>query len=122
MHVIVTDQVSLEAAAFFTMMNNPNLMLDHCLSSERVDTLLRFVEAHVGDCDTCGRRGIAFRGHCDDTPTRKNPHANHGNSFALQQFRVKSSDHTPKWYLNNAAGNALYTSETVENNKLWPYH
>ena len=55
-------------------------------------------------------------GHRDDTPsTKKDPHANHGNFLALLQFRVQAGDHILKRHQDNAAGNALYSSKTVQN-------
>ena len=114
---------SLEtAASFTTMMNNPDLTVDHLHSSERSRhaaenrlKLMSIAETVI----LCGRQGLVFRGHRDDTPsTKEDPHANHGNFLALLQFRVQAGDHILKQHLDNAAGNALYTSKTVQNEMI----
>ena len=111
---------SLETAASFTaMMSNPDLAVDHRLSSERSKRATENCLKLMCIAETvifCGRQGLAFRGHRDDTPsTKEDPHANHGNFLALLQFRVQAGDHVLKQHLDSAAGNALYTSKTVQN-------
>ena len=67
----------------------------------------------------CGRQGLAFRGHRDDTPAvREDPDANHGNFLALLHFSVQAGDEVLKQHLRTAAGNALYTSKTVQNEMI----
>ena len=110
---------SLEKAALFTkMMNNPDLTVDHRLSSERsmcaAENRLK-LKSIAETVIFCGRQGLAFRGHRDDTPTKENLHANHGNFLGLLQFRVQAGYHILKQHLEHAAGNALYTSKTVQN-------
>ena len=63
----------------------------------------------------CGRQGIALRGHRDDqTNVESNPLSNHGNFLALLQFCVQAGDHVLGNHLETAPANALYTSETVQ--------
>ena len=67
----------------------------------------------------CGRQGLAFRGHHDDTPsTKKDSCTNRGNFLALLHFRVQAGDQVLKEHLKRAAGNALYTSKTVQNEMI----
>ena len=49
---------------------------------------------------------------------RENPAANHGNFLALLQFRVQAGDQVLKEHLRTAAGNALYTSKTIQNEMI----
>ena len=114
---------ALEAAESFTMvMKNPGSAVDHRLSSERSRLAAENRLKLMSIAETvifCGRQGIAFRGHRDDMPSvRDDPHANHGNFLALLQFRVNSGDRVLKEHLENAAGNALYTSKTVQNEMI----
>ena len=67
----------------------------------------------------CGRQGLAFRGHRDDTPSvNADPHANHGNFRALLNFRAEAGDLVLKEHLEKAAGNALYISKTIQNEMI----
>ena len=114
---------SLEMAASFTAtMNHPDLAVDHGLSSERSKRAAENRLKLVSIAETvifCGRQGIAYRGHHDDTSSSKEDlHANHGNFLALLQFRVQAGDHILKQHLDSAAGNALYTSKTVQNEMI----
>lgn len=64
----------------------------------------------------CGRQGIALRGHRDDrTTVNEDPDHNHGNFWALLNFRVSSGDNVLEQHLKNTTGNASYTSKTVQN-------
>eukprot|EP00731_Ephydatia_muelleri_P012055 Em0006g949a len=64
----------------------------------------------------CGRQGIAMRGHRDDKPAiQENLCANHGNFLALLKFRIQAGDTMLQDHLLNSAGNALYTSKTIQN-------
>ena len=65
----------------------------------------------------CGRQGIAMRGHRDDGPAvQDNTCANHGNFFlALLKFRIQAGDTMLQDHLLKSAGNALYTSKTIQN-------
>ena len=97
-------------------MNKPDLTVYHCLSSERSRRATENRLKHMSIATTvilCVRQGLAFRGHLDDTPTKEDPHAYHGNFLALLQFRVQAGDHILKQHLDNAAGNAIHTSKTV---------
>lgn len=87
---------AVEAAAVFAaVMKNPDLAIDHRLSSERSK---RAAENHcklLSIAETiifCGRQGLAFRGHRDDTSTKEDSSANQGNFLALLHFRVQAGD------------------------------
>ena len=45
-------------------------------------------------------------------------YANRGNFLALLHFRVQAGDQVLKEHLKTAAGNALYTSKTVQNEMI----
>ncbi|XP_065920295.1 52 kDa repressor of the inhibitor of the protein kinase-like [Dysidea avara] len=64
----------------------------------------------------CGRQGLAFHGHRDDRPSvEENPNNNHGNFLGLLKFRVQAGDKVHSNHLESAAGNAIYTSKTIQN-------
>ena len=116
-------KAALEAAtAFTTTMENPEIAIDRRLSSQRSKhaavnrlKLLSIAETVI----FCGKQGLAFRGHRDDMPAvRENPAENHGNFLALLQFRVQAGDQVLKEHLRTAAGNALYTSKTIQNEMI----
>eukprot|EP00731_Ephydatia_muelleri_P033574 Em0032g36a len=57
-----------------------------------------------------------MRGHRDDKPAiQENLCANHGNFLALLKFRIQAGDTMLQDHLLNSAGNALYTSKTIQN-------
>ena len=65
---------------------------------------------------TCGRQGIALRGHRDDSgDVASDPSRNHGNFLALLQYRVRGGDSILQEHLMSCAGNARYTSKTIQN-------
>ena len=116
-------KTSVQAAATFTsVMKNPDLAIDHQLNSERSrlaaenhDKLSSIAETVI----FCGRQGLAFRGRRDDTPSMKDDSCtNHGNFLALLHFRVQAGDQVLDEHLKTAAGNALYTSKTVQNEMI----
>ena len=118
----VTGSSFLRPGNKATSFTNPDLAVDHRLSSERSKhaaenhlKLIPIAETMI----LCGRQGIALRGHRDDTPSTKgDPHTNHGNFIALLQFRVQAGDRVLKEHLEAAAGNALYTSKRVQNEMI----
>ena len=116
-------QAALEAATAFTAaMKNPEVAVDRRLSSERskhaAENQLK-LQSIAETVIFCGRQGLASRGHRDDTPAvREDPDANHGNFLALLHFRVQAGDEVLKQHLRTVAGNALYTSKTVQNEMI----
>ena len=57
-----------------------------------------------------------MRGHRDDGPAvQDNTCANHGNFLALLKFRIQAGDTLLQDHLLKSAGNALYTSKTIQN-------
>ena len=116
-------KAALEAAQVFTaVMKNPDLAIDNRLCSERTKRAAENRSKLLSIAATvlfCGRQGLAFRGHRDDAPsTKENSHANQGNFLALLQFRAQAGDQILKEHLKTAAGNALYTSKTVQNQMI----
>ena len=66
-------------------------------------------------------QNIALRGHRDDgriDPSGVYPDCNDGNFRMLLRFRMQSGDIALKDHLKSAAGSALYTSKTVQNELL----
>ena len=111
---------SLETAASFTaMMSNLDVDVDHRLSLERSKRAAENRLKLISTAETvilCGRQSFALRSHRDDTPsTKEDPHANHGKFL---QFRLQAGDHVLKQHLDSAAGSALYTSKTVQNESV----
>ena len=57
-----------------------------------------------------------MRGHRDDGPAvQDNTCANHGNFLTLLEFRLQARDTMLQDHLLKSAGNALYTSKTIQN-------
>ena len=66
----------------------------------------------------CGRQNIALRGHRDNITDLENDTLsteNHGNFWAILQFRVDSGDTVIGEHLATAARNATYTSSVIQN-------
>ena len=66
----------------------------------------------------CGRQNIALRGHRDNiTNLEKDTLSteNHGNFWALLNFRVDSGDTVIGEHLATASRNAMYTSSVIQN-------
>ncbi|XP_065891618.1 52 kDa repressor of the inhibitor of the protein kinase-like [Dysidea avara] len=64
----------------------------------------------------CARQGIAFHGHRDDRPSvGEPPDSNHSNLLALLQFQIQAGNKVLHDHLKSAAGNAIYTSKTIQN-------
>ena len=69
----------------------------------------------------CGRQDIALRGHHDnitDIERDLSDTKNHGNFWALLNFRVDSGDTVLGEHLAKAARNATYTSSTIQNQMI----
>ena len=63
----------------------------------------------------CGKQNIPLRGHRDELKDLYDCEKNCGNFLSLLQFRVDSGDTVLKEHLETSAGNAKYTSKTVQN-------
>ena len=66
----------------------------------------------------CGRQNIALRGHRDsgtDVERAQVSTSNHGNFWALLNFRISAGDTVLKEHLQRAGRNATYTSPHVQN-------
>ena len=65
----------------------------------------------------CGRQNIPLRGHDDSAnKAQGDPHkTNHGNFWALLNFRVDAGDKELANHLATAPKNARYTSATIQN-------
>ena len=60
----------------------------------------------------CGKQGIPFRGHRDDSTT--DPQSNRGNFQALVEFRAQTDANLAR-FKATCPGNARYTSKTIQN-------
>ena len=60
----------------------------------------------------CGKQGLPFRSHRDDYSASEDD--NKGNFIELVQFRAKT-DEVLRSHLEKAPRNAMYTSETIQN-------
>lgn len=66
----------------------------------------------------CGRQNIPLRGHRDsavDMESCVSKTKNHGNLWALLQFRISAGDTILRDHLDNAPMNATYTSPDIQN-------
>ena len=69
----------------------------------------------------CGGQNIPLRGHCDgltDIEWDQDGSSDHGNFWALLNFKVGSGDHVLANRLEKAARNATYTSADIQNQLL----
>ena len=115
-----SHQAAVEAAmSFLAFMENRELAIDAQLSSIRRENIAKNrlkLKSIVETIIFCGRQGIPLRGHRDNNPNvQENALANHGNFLALLHFRAHSGDDVMKNHLENAKGNARYTSHVVQN-------
>ena len=63
----------------------------------------------------CGRQNIPIRGHWDNLQdVEANPVQNHGNFWALLQFRIDAGDKELEEHMATAAKNATYTSPAIQ--------
>ena len=66
----------------------------------------------------CGRQNIPLRGHRDRSTNLEGPQSestNHGNFWALLNFRICAGDTFLKDHLHSAARNAMCTSLDIQN-------
>ena len=64
----------------------------------------------------CGRQNIPLRGHRDSgLDIERSSTENHGNFWALLQFRVDAGDLVLRDHLANTPRNAMYTSPDIQN-------
>ena len=78
----------------------------------------RKIQSIVETVILCGRQNIPLRGHRDsgvDVESDKSEAKNHGNLWALLQFRVSAGDSILRDHLASAAKNASYTSPDIQN-------
>ena len=61
----------------------------------------------------CGRQNIAIRGHRESESS-----VNPGNFRVLLSFRIESGDSLLGDHLSSAPKNAMYTSNTIQNNLI----
>ena len=67
----------------------------------------------------CGQQNIPLRGHRDSTiDVEHTPNAQHGNFWALLQFRVAAGDTVLRDHLAQSSRNAIYTSSRIQNQLL----
>lgn len=67
----------------------------------------------------CGRQNISLRGHRDTFHEVEHaPNAQHGNFWALLQFRMQAGDVILKDHLAQSSRNATYTSSRIQNQIL----
>ncbi len=63
----------------------------------------------------CGKQNIPLRGHRDSLlDVELTPSAQHGNFWALLQFRVEAGDAVLKKHLAHSSKNATYTSSVIQ--------
>ena len=105
-------------------MENVNAKIDFQVNTTKAKIAAenRLIKALInrGDSDFfCGRQGLAFHGHRDDRPSvEENTNSNHGNFLGLLKFRAQAGDKALSNNLKSAAGNATYTSKTIQNNLI----
>ena len=90
------------------------------LSQEFRDTVLKNRQMLRSIVDTivlCGRQNIALRGHRDSATDLEGVGAqsNHGNFWALLNFKIACGDTHLRDHLQRAARNATYTSPDTQN-------
>lgn len=107
--------------AFISSMERPHSRVDQILSTNASETIQRnrrFLESIIRCIETCGRQGIALRGHRDDgLPSDEECHRNIGNFKALIKL-VSRTDEDLRSHLDTCKKTASYISKTTQNDLL----
>ena len=109
------------AETFINVMSKKQLPIDQQLSQARAVTIEKnrqLLKSIADTIITCGRQGIALRGHRDtlkNLDLDKVTKTNLGNFFALLKFRAEGGDSVLASHLQSGGKSALYMSKTVPN-------
>ena len=112
--------IAMEKAEHFRdVLDKKQVPIDEQLSSLKAKRVAqnRAMLQSIVETIFCGRQGIALRGHRDDQKHMEQQRSgNHGNFWALLQFRVSSGDSVLSEHLSSPRHrNARYVSKTVQN-------
>ena len=100
-----------DMVTFIQVFNNKQQPIDHQLVSAMAQQVQRnreFLKSIIKTVIFCGKQNIALRGHRDDSQHLVQS-GNHGNFYALLDFRIDAGDRTLQTHLDKAARNARYT-------------
>lgn len=110
---------------FLKVYQNPSLEITNQMDSHRLRQIEENRQRLIPIIKTiifCGRQGLSLRGHRDDKkihsllePDGECAGENFGNFLELLRFRVDAGDVKLRNHLESAAGNALFTSKTIQN-------
>ena len=101
---------------FLETTQNPEESISAKIETKRQETVRRnrkIIESIAKTVHFCGRQGIALRGHRDDSTAEED--STKGNFLALLKFRIDAGDEALRSHLVKCAGNARYSSKTIQN-------
>ena len=107
--------------AFVALMRGKRESIDIQLRKGARDTIMNNRKKFHSIIETivlCGRQNIALRGHRDSATDLEGPQSastNHGNFWALLNFRISAGDTHLRDHLHTASRNAMYTSPVIQN-------
>ena len=107
---------------FVEVMTNQQSSIQRCLNQatkEQIAVNRQKLHSIVETIVFCGRQNITLRGHHDSfLDVELDPSSQHGNFWALLQFRVAAGDVVLKDHLAQSSRNATYTSSRIQNQIL----
>ena len=112
----------LQMDDFLKVMTNQQPSIQASLQKSMADQIALNRKKLISIVETivlCGRQNISLRGHRDSvSDAEHDPSAQHGNFWALLQFRVAAGDTILKDHLSNSSRNATYMSSRIQNQIL----
>ena len=107
---------------FLKLMKNEQPSIRRHLSeglAQQIATNRQKLRSIVETIVLCGRQNMSLRGHRDSMmDVEHTPDAQHGNFWALLQFRVAAGDTVLRDHLAKSSRNAMYTSSRIQNQIL----
>jgi len=112
---------TVKAIAFLSVMEGKQENVHHMINRGLADRVLANrgkLASIINIIILCGRQCFALRGDKDnmtDVEQDSSNSVNHGNFWALVNFRIQSGDTVLEGHLQNASHNATYTSPIIQN-------
>ena len=107
---------------FLKVMRNEQPSIRRQLSeatAKRIATNHQKLRSIVETIVLCGRQNIPLRGHRDSImDIERTPNAQHGNFWALLQFRIAAGDVVLRDHVAHSSKNVTYTSSRIQNQIL----
>ena len=97
----------------------PELAIDNQLRDIRKGEIVktRTITKHIASAiHLCGTQSIALRGHRDDSTADSG--SNKENFLAILNYTTKIREYYTCFHFNEASKNAIYTRETIQNQRI----